>query len=123
MSNQLRDEDYLEHMLEAATRIQRYVAGKSEGDFASDDLLQDGVIRNLEVIGEAVAKLTPEMKAAHANVPWGLISGMRNRLIHGYMSINLQIVWDTVRKVVPQFATDIVAIRQGLVSRSKPTDS
>ena len=51
------------------------------------------MIRNLEIIGEAVTKLSPELKARYGNVPLGEISGMRNRLIHDYLSVNLEIVW------------------------------
>lgn len=80
MSKELRDQDYLEHIQDAIGKIHRYVAGKSEADFMADDLVQDGVIRNLEIIGEAVTKLSPELKSSHDDVPWGEISGMRNRL-------------------------------------------
>ena len=55
----------------------------------ADDLVQDGVIRNLEIIGEVVTKLSPALKAAQNDVPWGEISGLRNRLIHGYIKVNL----------------------------------
>ncbi len=57
MSNLLREQDYLRHIEEAIARIQRYLDGKTENDFLSDDLIQDAVIRNLEIIGEAVSKL------------------------------------------------------------------
>lgn len=112
MSKELRDQDYLEHIQDAIGKIHRYVAGKSEADFMADDLVQDGVIRNLEIIGEAVTKLSPELKATHSDVLWGEISGMRNRLIHGYISVNLQIVWDTVEKVLPEFLAEVESIRQ-----------
>ena len=91
MSKELRDADYLEHIQEAIRKIQRYVADKSETDFMADDLVQDGVIRNLEIIGEAVTELSPKLKAANGHVSWGEIAGMRNRLIHGYISVNLLI--------------------------------
>lgn len=71
MSKELRDQDYLEHIQDAIGKIHRYVAGKSEADFMADDLVQDGVIRNLEIIGEAVTKLSPELKATHSDVLWG----------------------------------------------------
>lgn len=114
MSKALRDGDYLEHIRDAITRISRYLAGKIEADFLGDELVQDGVIRNLEIIGEAVTKLSPELKARYADVPWGEISGMRNRLIHGYISVNLEIVWSTVQKVVPDFFGKITDIQREL---------
>ncbi len=76
----------------------------------ADEVLQDAAIRNLEVIGEAVTKLSSELKALHADVPWAEIAGMRNRLIHGYMTVNLEIVWDTVTQVIPPFLERIRAI-------------
>jgi len=114
MSTELRDHDYLEHIQEAIAKIRRFIAGKNEAGFMGDDLIQDAVIRNLEIIGEAVTKLSPELKAAHSDIPWGEISGMRNRLIHGYVSVNLQIVWDTVEKVLPDFLAKVTSIRNRL---------
>lgn len=119
MSKELRDEDYLEHIQDAIGKIRRYVAGKSETDFMADDLIQDGVIRNLEIIGEAVTKLSPELKVAHSEVPWNEIAGMRNRLIHGYISVNLQIVWDTVERVLPGFLAKVESIRQEISHSSR----
>ena len=114
MSKALRDGDYLEHIRDAIARISRYTAGKIEADFLGDELVQDGVIRNLEIIGEAVTKLSPELKARYAGVQWGEIAGMRNRLIHGYISVNLEIVWSTVQKVVPDFLGKITDIQREL---------
>jgi uncharacterized protein with HEPN domain len=120
MSKELRDQDYLEHIQDAITKIRRYVASKNEAGFMADDLVQDGVIRNLEIIGEAVTKLSPELKAAHSDVPWGEISGMRNRLIHGYISVNLQIVWDTVEKVLPEFLARVEGIQKEIEGLDRP---
>ena len=110
MTPALRDREVLGHIATAATKLLRFSAGKSEAEFMADELLQDAVIRNLEVIGEAVTKLSAELKAFHADVPWSDIAGMRNRLIHGYMTVNLEIVWDTVTTVVPPFLARIRAI-------------
>ncbi len=88
MTPALRDRDLLGHIVAAATKLLRFTADKSEADFMTDEVLQDAVIRNLEVIGEAVTKLSAELKAVHPDVPWSDIAGMRNRLIHGYMTVN-----------------------------------
>lgn len=114
MNKALRDVDYLDHIRDAIAKIGRYTAGKIEADFLSDELVQDGVIRNLEIIGEAVTKLSPELKTRHGHVPWGEISGMRNRLIHGYISVNLEIVWSTVEKVLPDFLCQVESIQREL---------
>lgn len=83
MTPALRDQEILGHIAAAATKLLRFTAGKSEAEFMADEVLQDAVIRNLEVIGEAVTKLSAELKVAHADEPWSDIAGMRNRLIHG----------------------------------------
>lgn len=119
MSKALRDADYLEHIQDAMDRILRYTMGMDEAGFIDDELIQDGVIRNLEIIGEAVTKLSPELKTRHSDVPWREISGMRNRLIHGYISVNLEIVWSTVEKVVPAFLGKVMDIRREL-DRTSP---
>jgi uncharacterized protein with HEPN domain len=79
-----------------------------------DEKTQDAVIRNLEIIGEAATKLSPELKAKYDEIPWGDIAGMRNRLIHGYFEVNLDIVWSTVEKVLPEFEAQIKALRREL---------
>ena len=110
----LRDRDILGHILIATEKLLRLSARASEADFMADEVLQDAAIRNLEVIGEAVTKLTPGLKAAHAHIPWGDIARMRNRLINAYMTVNIEIVWDTVTTVIPPFAQQIRAIENSL---------
>lgn len=114
MTESERDSGYLEHIQKSIARIQRYTADKSFADFEAEELLQDGVIRNLEILGEAVTKLSPSLKARYLEVPWTDISGMRNRLIHGYMSVNLAIVWATVTRVVPELSEKVNQIHRDL---------
>lgn len=101
MNHPDRDGDYLRHILEAIDRIQTYTSGKSKNAFLSEPLLQDAVIRNIEVIGEAANRLSPEFIAMHNTIPWRDIAGMRHRLIHGYMTVNLQTVWNVVERELP----------------------
>ncbi|MGH8676170.1 MAG: HepT-like ribonuclease domain-containing protein [Burkholderiales bacterium] len=105
----LRDEDLVTHILDAITAIQAYVAD-GEKFFVADRKTQDAVIRNLEVIGEAVSKLSAGLKSGNPDVPWARISGMRNRLIHGYLTVDLGIVWQTVERVLPDFKSRIEKI-------------
>ena len=114
MNKAARDRECLAHIRNAIEKINRYLTGKRESDFMADELIQDGVMRNLEIIGEAVNKLSRELKSFHEDVPWHEISGMRNRLIHGYMDVNLQIVWDTVAKILPEFLATIQEIQETL---------
>lgn len=110
MSAKRRDADYLSHMLDAIARIESYLAGKDEAQFLEDSMLRDAVIRNLEIVGEAAAKLSPAFKSAHPAVPWEDIVGMRNRLIHGYFSVDLRVVWDTITFGLPKLREQLEAI-------------
>lgn len=91
-----RDLAYLGHMLEAIARVRRYVGRKRRAAFLGDSLLQDAVMRNIEVIGEAAGRVSAQFAAAHPAVPWRRIIGMRHRLIHGYVHVNLEMVWDVI---------------------------
>jgi len=107
-----RAQDYLEHILGALERIQRYTARKSAADFRSDTLLQDGVLRNLGIIGEAAHKLladSPEYAARHPEIPLAKIYGMRNRITHAYEEVDIEIVWNLVVNDVPALLPKIAA--------------
>jgi uncharacterized protein with HEPN domain len=107
-----RAQDYLEHILGALERIQRYTAGKSAADFMSDTLLQDGVLRNLGIIGEAAHRLladSPDYAARHPEIPLAKIYGTRNRITHAYEEVDMEIVWNLVLRDVPNLLPKIVA--------------
>lgn len=103
----LRLSDYLEHILEAVHRINQYTADLTEVAFLENQLIQDAVIRNFEVIGEAsrnIDKRYPDFLAKHSEVPWIPAYEMRNALSHGYFKVDLGIVWQTIQKHLPGFA-------------------
>jgi uncharacterized protein with HEPN domain len=107
-----RAQDYLEHILDALERIQRYTSGKSAADFMSDTLLQDAVLRNLGIIGEAAHRLladSPDYAAKHPEIPLAKIYGTRNRLTHAYEEVDMEIVWNLVLIDVPALLPKIVA--------------
>jgi uncharacterized protein with HEPN domain len=96
--------DYLGHMLEATRLAGTYVEGMAKAEFLADRRTQQAVILNLITIGEAAARMVneyPEFAAAHAEVPWAQMRGMRNRMAHGYFDINLDTVWETVQTSLP----------------------
>lgn len=107
-----RTQDYLEHILGALKRIQRYTSGKSAVDFRSDTLLQDAVLRNLGIIGEAAHRLladAPEYAATHPEIPLAKIYGTRNRITHAYEEVDMEIVWNLVLFDVPALLPKVVA--------------
>lgn len=99
--------DYLSHILQAIERIQAYTAGLDEGSFTQQDLVQDGVIRNIEVIGEASRRIQvsyPEFAIANPELPLSSAYQMRNAVAHGYFTIDLAILWSTVQSDLPELA-------------------
>jgi uncharacterized protein with HEPN domain len=106
----LRLADYLRHIIEAAARIHGYVAGLTEEAFEQSPLIQDAVIRNLEVIGEAcrnVSRHHAAFAALHPEVPWSRPYEMRNALTHGYFDIDLGRTWSTLQTDLPTFEGQI----------------
>jgi uncharacterized protein with HEPN domain len=95
------DRVYLLHIQEAVIRIREYSAGGMDA-FRRDFKTQDAVIRNLEIIGEAVKNLSESTKAARPEIPWKQIGGMRDKLIHHYFGVNLDLVWDTLMRDLPR---------------------
>lgn len=101
------DAVYLHHILDAINRIQRYTAGVSYDQFLQDSLLQDGVVRQLEIIGEAAKNVSSTFRDAHPELPWSQMTGTRNKLIHAYFEVNLFIVWDTVQSDLPSLKQQV----------------
>jgi uncharacterized protein with HEPN domain len=97
----------LKHMLDAAEEALAFAAGRSRADLDGDRKLVLALIKLVEIIGEAAAKVSPETRLRHAAIPWEAIVATRNRLIHGYFDINLDIVWDTVTVDLPPLAADL----------------
>jgi uncharacterized protein with HEPN domain len=95
------DLQYLEDMLEAAEKIERFTAGMNRAAFKQDEKTVDAVLRNLEIIGEASKLLSEEVRSAYPAVQWSAMAGMRDKLIHGYATVDLDIVWETVQREVP----------------------
>ncbi|SMP17500.1 Uncharacterized conserved protein, contains HEPN domain [Desulfurobacterium pacificum] len=101
---------YLEDILESIKKIEKYTKGMSKEEFFSNDLIIDGVIRNLEIIGEATKKLPTTLKENHSHIPWKEIAGMRDILIHDYSGVDAQVIWDTIKEDLPTLKKQIQEI-------------
>jgi len=113
VSDSTRVPFFLGHVVEAIDRIQRYVAGMDEPAFLGNHMVQDAVVRNLEVIGEAcnnVRKQDPSFIAAHPEIPWSNAIGNRNFLSHGYFHVSYHSVWNTVQLHLPALRTAVAAL-------------
>ena len=101
------DSVYLRHIMDAFVQIECYTDGVSHDDFMENRLLQDGVIRQLEVMGEAARNLTEDLRNEYPNIPWRQMIGLRNRKIHAYFNVNLQIIWEIIQGDIPNLKKDI----------------
>jgi uncharacterized protein with HEPN domain len=111
----LRIADYLDHMLGSIAKIERYTHGLSIDDFHANSLVQDGVRCNLQIIGEAAHNIEQnhtQFAEAHADVPWAVMYRMRNRIAHGYFSIDVDVLWQTVMRDLPNVKPQLERIRQ-----------
>jgi uncharacterized protein with HEPN domain len=116
----MRIPDYLEHILEALKRIFNYVEDIGEVGFLTNALVQDAVLRNLEIIGEASNKLVryhDEFIKQYSDVPWEDMYWMRNRISHGYFSIDFEIIWKTIEQDLPTLEEQIQNIYKKIVTQ------
>lgn len=100
----------LEDMAEAVGKILRYTEGKSFDDWQGDEFLQDAVIRNFEVIGEACRHVSHDITRKHTDVDWQGIRDFRNLLIHEYFGVDPTIVWDIIRVELPKLKDKLGAL-------------
>lgn len=112
----LRVDDYLQHMLDAMARARRYVKEVPDvAAFERNALLQDATVRCIAIIGEAATKIQkadPAFTAAHPEIPWQQISGMRHRIVHDYFEIDFEIVWRTVEVDFPVLSQSLEAVKR-----------
>ena len=105
-----RDLAHLFDMLHEAEMARSFVRGKNYEDFEADIQCRYAVIRAIEIIGEAAARVSREFRETHRNLPWKQMIGARNRLIHGYDDIVLSTVWEIVDKHLPKLISDLTPL-------------
>jgi len=103
------DRERLLDILEAIERIDRYAVRGREA-FEHDELIQNWITHQLQIIGEAAARITPDLRENRPEVPWRQIIGMRNVLTHGYFDIDLDIVWSVVERDLGKLRSQVEAI-------------
>ncbi len=108
------DIDLLKDIIESIERIISYSCDMEYSSFKTDNKTQDAVIRNIEVMGEATKLLSNELKAKYADVPWKSIAGTRDKLIHDYFGVNIDIVWNIATEEIPLLLGRISQIHSGM---------
>ncbi|PIU10118.1 hypothetical protein COT30_00890 [Candidatus Micrarchaeota archaeon CG08_land_8_20_14_0_20_49_17] len=105
----MKEEDrvYLKHILDAISTIEQYVGSSSYDEFLGNRLLQDGVIRQIQIIGEASKKLSSELKQKYPQIPWKDIVGMRDKIVHDYLGVDPEVVWKTISGNIPEFKKEV----------------
>ena len=92
---------YIEHILDCIRKIKEFSEGLSFKEFSGNELVQDAIIRNIEIIGEASKKISSDTKQIYFEIPWKEISGMRDKLIHDYLGVDVEVVWRTIKEDIP----------------------
>ena len=95
------DSVYLAHILAAISKIETFTLDITKADFEKSILIQDAVIRNFEIIGEATKKISRNFSQSHPDIPWQDMAGMRDKLIHDYIDVDLDVVWKTIEIDIP----------------------
>jgi uncharacterized protein with HEPN domain len=104
---------YLSNIQECIERIQKYTSVGREA-FMKTPMIQDAVIRNFEIIGEATKRLSPELRNLYSDVPWQQMAGLRDVLIHDYLKVNLNLVWQIIEQNLPELKEQVESILQSL---------
>jgi uncharacterized protein with HEPN domain len=105
---------YLRHILDAITKVESYLDGVERHTFDATTLIQDGVIRQIEIIGEPTRYLSKDIRVEYSGVPWTDIAGMRDKLIHQYFGVDIERVWLTAKDDLPSLKGEVETILASL---------
>ncbi len=111
-----RDEARLLDMLIAARKVRHFTQGATQEHFLGDELMQHGIMRLIEILGEAARNVSPELRQAHPEIPWKGIIGMRNRVVHEYFRLIPAKVWEVVEREIPA----LIPLLEPLVPSEEP---
>jgi uncharacterized protein with HEPN domain len=111
---------YLQHILDAIAKVETYLQDVDEETFDENSLLQDGVIRQIEIVGEATRHLSAEFRSRYPQVPWADIAGMRHKLIHDYFGVDIGKVWLTAVDDLPVLKAEVTQILTAMLAEQEP---
>jgi len=93
---------YIEHILLSISKIDAFTVSMTRSDFEQNEMVQDAVIRNIEIIGEVSKRVSNDFKTTYYDILWREMAGMRDKLIHDYMGVDIDVVWKTIKVDMPQ---------------------
>jgi uncharacterized protein with HEPN domain len=93
---------YIEHILSCIDRIRSYTEGLDYDSFLEKQVVQDAIVRQLEIIGEATKRVSTEYRDRYPHIPWKVMAGMRDKLIHDYIDVDFRMVWSTATEDIPE---------------------
>jgi uncharacterized protein with HEPN domain len=114
------DRLYLIDMFETAKRIESRVAKLNRAEFESNEDIQLALTHLLQRIGEAARRVSEESRRTVASIDWKLITGMRHRIVHDYMNVNISIVWETVKDDIPLLISQLAPVVNPIIAQTKP---
>ena len=106
------DSVYLSHILDSISQLEEYTEGLTKEEFLARWFVQDGTIRQIEIVGEAIKNVSETLKVRYPDIPWKEIAGMRDKLIHNYFGVDINAVWDAVKKDIPILNDEILKIME-----------
>ncbi|MFA6569791.1 MAG: DUF86 domain-containing protein [Bacteroidota bacterium] len=106
-----KDSVYIEHILISINHIEEYLFNKSYLDLVQSNLIQDAVIRNFQIIGEAAKKISETFKSENNTIPWKQMAGIRDKLVHEYTGVDLDAVWNTVKEDFPKIKKQLLVLK------------
>lgn len=115
--SQKDDRVYIGHMIETANKALGFIKGLTREDFDNNELLQLSLTHLLQVIGEAARRVSPDFRAAYLTIPWKAIVGMRSKVVHDYLNIDEDVVWNTVKNDLPFLILEL----QKIINCDEPT--
>jgi uncharacterized protein with HEPN domain len=108
------DKIFIEHILISISAIESFIQDVEKDHFLNNRMMQGAVIREIEIIGEAAKNISRETRNKSRQIPWKQIAGMRDKLIHHYFGVDLNIVWNTVQEAIPRLKTQMAELLQQL---------